>query len=64
MKEHNRNWIIFLPVRSGGHFNSVTGKWKLAKDAIDYYFSSTKFYEIGYDDFGFLNNIFKIFDGD
>ena len=46
------------------HFNPVTGKWKLAKDDINYHFSSAKFYESGYDNFGFLNSIFKIFDGD
>ena len=43
------------------HFNSVTGKWKLSKDDLYYYFSSAKFYETGVDDFGFLHNIFKIF---
>ena len=46
------------------HFNLVSGKWNLAKDNIDYHFSSARFYETGDDDFGFLNNIFKIFDGD
>ena len=40
------------------HFNPVTGKWKLAKDGLNYYFSSAKFYETAVDDFGFLNNIF------
>lgn len=40
------------------HFNPVTGKWKFAKDDLNYYFSSAKFYETGVDDFGFLNNIF------
>ena len=46
------------------HFNPVTGKWKLSKDDLDYHFSSARFYETGIDDFGFLNNIFKRFDGD
>ena len=46
------------------HFNPVSGKWNLAKDDIDYHFSSARFYETGVDDFGILNNIFKIFDGD
>ena len=46
------------------HFNSITGKWKLSKDDLDYYFSSSRFYQTGIDDFGFLNNIFNVFDGD
>ena len=46
------------------HFNPVSGKWNLAKDDIDYHFSSARFYETGLDDFGFLKNIFTIFDGD
>lgn len=46
------------------HFNPVSGKWNLAKDDIDYHFSSARFYETGVDDFGFLKNIFTIFDGD
>jgi len=40
------------------HFNPVSGKWNLAKDYLDYYFSSAQFYETGVDRFGFLNNIF------
>ena len=35
------------------HFNPVTGKWKLAKNDLDYYFSSAKFYETGEDEFNF-----------
>ena len=31
------------------HFNPVTGKWQLAKDDLDYYFSSARFYETGID---------------
>ena len=27
------------------HFNPVSGKWKLAKDDLDYYYSSVRFYE-------------------
>jgi putative transposase len=46
------------------HFNPVTGKWQLAKDDLDYYFSSARFYETGIDEFGFLKNIFHLFDGD
>ena len=40
------------------HFNPVSGKWKLAKDPLDYYYSSARFYETGVDEFGFLNNLF------
>ena len=40
------------------YFSPVTGKWKFAKDDLNYYFSSAKFYVTGVDDFGFLNNIF------
>ena len=46
------------------HFNPVTGKWQLAKDDLDYYFSSARFYETGIDEFGFLKNIYNFFDGD
>ena len=45
------------------HANPLTGKWRLAKDDISYYYSSAKFYETGQDDFGFLNDIFFEFDG-
>src|SRR6202142_2742989 len=40
------------------HFNPVSGKWNLAKDYLDYYYSSARFYETGVDDFDFLNNLF------
>ena len=40
------------------HFNPVSGKWNLAKDYLEYYFSSARFYETGVDDFGFLSNLF------
>ena len=46
------------------HRNPVSGKWLLAKDDISYYYSSAKFYESGIDEFGFLNNLYNIFDGD
>ena len=45
-------------------FNPVSGKWQLSKNDIDYYFSSARFYENGKDEFGFLKNIFTLFDGD
>ena len=46
------------------HFNPFTGKCKLTKDDLDYQFSSAKFYETGVDNFGCLNNMYRIFDGD
>ena len=46
------------------HGNPVSGKWLLAKDDISYHYSSAKFYETGIDDFGFLNNLYKVFDGE
>ena len=36
----------------------VSGKWNLAKDYLDYHYSSARFYETGVDEFGFLNNLF------
>jgi putative transposase len=45
------------------HFNPVSGKWLLAKDDLSYHFSSARFYENGVDEFGFLKNIFTLFDG-
>jgi hypothetical protein len=36
----------------------------LAKDDLGYHFASARFYESGMDEFGFLNNIFALFDGD
>ena len=41
-----------------------SGKWKLAKDDLDYHYSSARFYETGIDKFGFLTNLFQVFDGD
>ncbi|NOT91414.1 transposase [Ferruginibacter sp.] len=46
------------------HFNPVSGKWQLAKDDISYKYSSAKFYETGIDEFGFLNDIYTVFDGE
>lgn len=46
------------------HFNPVNGKWTLAKDDLGYYYSSARYYETGVDDFGFLKNIYKVFDGE
>ena len=40
------------------HFNPVSGKWNLATDYLNYYYSSAKFYETAVDEFGFLNNLF------
>jgi hypothetical protein len=47
--------------RQGG---GESRKWILAKDDLSYHFSSSRFYENGIDEFGFLNNIFTIFNGD
>jgi putative transposase len=38
----------------------VSGKWNLAKDYLDYYYSSAVFYETGVDEFGFLINLFMV----
>jgi putative transposase len=46
------------------HNNPVNGKWQLAKDDLSYHFSSSRFYETGIDEFGFINNLFQVFDGD
>ena len=40
------------------HYNPLQPKWKLAETAIDYYYSSARFYENGDDDFGMLTNCF------
>ena len=45
------------------HFNPVSGKWQLSKDDLSYYYSSARFYETGIDDFGFLTNLYDVFDG-
>jgi putative transposase len=46
------------------HRNPVSTKWMLAKDDISYYYSSAKYYELGTNNFGFLNNLYTVFDGD
>ena len=46
------------------HFNPVSGKWQLSKDDLGYYYSSARFYETGVNDFGFLSNLYEVFDGD
>lgn len=45
------------------HANPVRGKWKLARDDLDYYYSSARYYETGYDQFGFLKDLYEVFDG-
>ncbi len=45
------------------HANPVSGKWQLAKDDISYFYSSARFYEYDIDEFGFLNNLYEVFDG-
>ena len=45
------------------HFNPVSGKWKLSNDDVSYYYSSARYYETGIDEFGFLNNLYEVFDG-
>jgi len=34
-----------------------------AKDDMDYYYPSARFYKTGVDDFGFLNDLYSEFDG-
>ena len=46
------------------HTNPVSGKWALAEDDISYYYSSARFYEFGIDEFGFLNHLYIVFDGE
>ncbi|HMO63467.1 MAG TPA: transposase [Ferruginibacter sp.] len=46
------------------HNNPINGKWQLAKDYLDYQYSSARFYETGIDEFGFLKNIFCVLYGD
>ena len=46
------------------HFNPVKGKWKLSQDDLGYYYSSARFYEMGIDEFGFLKDLYYLFDGD
>ena len=46
------------------HFNPVSGKWRLAADDLSYYYSSARFYETGIDEFGFLHDLYSVFDGE
>ncbi|MDB5202761.1 MAG: transposase [Ferruginibacter sp.] len=46
------------------HANPVSGRWKLAIDDLQYPYSSARFYDNGTDEFGFLTNLFFIFDGE
>lgn len=46
------------------HANPVTGNWKLAREDIAYIYSSAKFYDSGNNDFGFLKDLFLVFDGE
>jgi hypothetical protein len=41
----------------------VSGNRTLAKDDLDYHYSSARFYENGKDDFSFLKNLYEVFDG-
>ena len=34
------------------------------KDDLDYHYSSARFYETGLDEFGFLTNLYQVFDGE
>jgi REP element-mobilizing transposase RayT len=43
------------------HFNPVSGKWRLSKDDISYYYSSARFYETGVVNFGFLKDLTTAF---
>ncbi len=45
------------------HLNPLSGNWTLAKDDLANYYSSARFYETGQDDFGFLKNLYEVFDG-
>jgi REP element-mobilizing transposase RayT len=46
------------------HFNPVRGKWQLSKDDLCYHYSSARFYNNGVDEFGFLSDLYRVFDGD
>ncbi len=46
------------------HFNPVSSKWQLAKDDLAYHYSSARFYQTGIDEFGFLNDLYQVFDGE
>jgi REP element-mobilizing transposase RayT len=38
------------------HHNPIAKKWALVEDYVDYRYSSAKFYELGIDEFGFLQD--------
>jgi len=44
------------------HNNPLQDRWRLCKHGVEYHFSSARFYEYGIDDFGFLRNIFELFE--
>lgn len=46
------------------HCNPISKKWLLAKDDLSYYFSSARFYENSIDEFGFMVNLYQVFDGE
>lgn len=46
------------------HCNPLRGKWRLANTDIEYPYSSARFYETGVDDFGFLSDLYTVFDGE
>ncbi len=46
------------------HFNPASKKWMLAKDDLGYFYSSARYYNDGKDDFGFLNDLYLVFDGE
>jgi hypothetical protein len=54
--------LMEIRFRSVGH--RPRREWALAKDDLGYYFSSARFYETGVDEFGFLTDLFTVFDGD
>ncbi len=45
------------------HFNPISKKWQLSKDDLGYHYSSARFYETGVDEFGFLTNLYQVFNG-
>ena len=38
------------------HFNPVNKNWKLSKDDLDYFYSSSRYYEKGIDEFGIITD--------
>ena len=43
------------------HANPKAGRWDLSIDNLSYQYSSAKFYELGIDEFGFLQDIYDEF---